>query len=262
MMIPLMVFLQSQMKQTIGKVAMFVSILLCGVSVVASYSRGAFVAGCAMLTLLALKSRRRFTILLFAALFIPVALVAMPGKWWERMQTIRIENADDSIQGRFNAWAMAWNLALDRPIFGGGFALDLPDVFATYAPNPLDVHSAHSNYFQVLGQHGFVGLALFLLIAFLMWRAGTRVIRTYRRSDMPWRADLARALQVSMIGFLVGGLTVNIAYWDVYYFETVLLVALMRLPHSQAASAEIGGAKDSVLSPLSRTAARSTTSSA
>jgi hypothetical protein len=32
-----------------------------------------------------------------------------------------------------------------------------------------------------------------------------------------------------MVGFLVGGLTVNIGYWDVYYFLLVALVALERL---------------------------------
>lgn len=261
MMIPLMAFLQGQIKQAIGKFAMFVSILLCAVSVIASYSRGAFVAGCAMLALLALKSRRRLEILLLAALTVPIGLIAMPDKWWERMQTISLENADQSIQGRFNAWWMNWNLALDRPVFGGGFMVEVPDVFARYAPNPLDVHSAHSNYFQVLGQHGFIGLGLFLLIALLMWRTGTRVIRSYRRSHEPWRADMARALQVSMIGFLVGGLTVNIAYWDVYYFEIVLLVALTRLPLSQSASAA-AGVHDPGLSPLAGTAGRSTTSSA
>ena len=81
----------------------------------------------------------------------------------------------------------------------------------------------------MLGEHGFVGLSLFLLLAFLMWRTGTRVIRGSPVGPHQWRADLARALQVSMVGFLVGGITVNIAYWDVYYFELVLLVALEQL---------------------------------
>jgi probable O-glycosylation ligase (exosortase A-associated) len=214
-----------------------------------------------MLALLALKSRQRVVILMLAVITIPIAFIAMPQKWWERMQTITIENPDDSIQGRFNAWAMSWNLALDRPIVGGGFSVDQPDVFARYAPNPLDVHSAHSNYFQVLGEHGFVGLALFLLIAFLMWRTGTQIIRTHRRSGTRWRADMARALQVSMIGFLVGGLTVNIAYWDVYYFEIVLLVALQRLPQLEPAVTTTK-ASDPAVRALSPSAERSTTSSA
>lgn len=216
------------------RIGLVATILLSVVAVVASYSRSAFVASCAMLSMFALKSRQRLTFLLVFAISIPVILFSMPQKWWDRMATITDENPDSSVQGRFNAWGMAWNLALDRPVFGGGFAIYEPDVFARYAPNPLHVLSAHSNYFQVLGEHGFVGLALFLLIALLMWRTAARVIRTCTGPRRQWSADMARALQVSIVGFLVGGLTVNIAYWDVYYFELVLLVALERLTRETA----------------------------
>ena len=234
MMIPLLAFLQTGIKNTFLKIALLAAILLCGVSVVASYSRGAFVGGCAMLLMLAIKSRRRVALLIVIAISGVVILTSMPQQWWDRMDTITIENPDESIQGRYNAWSMIWNLALDRPVYGGGFAIYEPDVFAMYAPKPLDLHSAHSIYFQILGEHGFVGLALFLLIALLMWRTATKIVRASAAPEAHWRADLARALQVSMVGFFVGGLTVNIAYWDVYYFELVLLVALERLAHVEA----------------------------
>lgn len=236
MVIPLMVYLVNQDNRMVVKIGMLVAILLCAAAVLASYSRGAFVAGGAMLAILALKNRRRLLLLPLIMIPILVLLAAMPQKWWDRMATISIENPDGSIRGRFNAWHMAWNLALDRPITGGGFSIYEADVFQKYAPDPLDIHSAHSNYFQVLGEHGFVGLALFLLIAILMWRTASRIIRSSTDPPTRWRGDLARAVQVSMVGFLVGGLTVNIAYWDVYYFETVMLVALERLaPWSGAA---------------------------
>jgi probable O-glycosylation ligase (exosortase A-associated) len=237
MMIPLMAFLAFDSKRRLIKIAMLAGIVLCAASVLGSYSRGAFVAISAMLAMLALKSRHRLLFIGLFALAIPVMLAAMPEKWWDRMQTIGAENVDDSVRGRFNAWQMAWNLALDRPVVGGGFAIYEPDVFARYAPDPLDIHSAHSIYFQTLGEHGFIGLALFLLIALVMWRTGTRVIRGAIGAHDRWRADLARALQVSMVGFLVGGLSVNIAYWDVYYFELVLLVALERLGEHATAPA-------------------------
>ncbi len=229
MMIPLLAYLYQHAPRRWIKPAMLATIFLSIAAILASYSRGAFVAGSAMLLFLALKSRRRVLLIGILAIAIPIMLTAMPDKWWERMATITSDNPDQSVQGRFNAWSMAWNLAVDRPVFGGGFAIYEPDVFARYAPDPLDIHAAHSIYFQMLGEHGFVGLGLFLLLAFLMWRTGTRVIRGSASGAHHWRADLARALQVSMIGFLVGGLTVNIGYWDVYYFELVLLVALEQL---------------------------------
>ena len=62
--------------------------------------------------------------------------------------------------GRINAWTMALNLAKDN-FFGGGFSIYESAVFARYAPDP-EARAAHSIYFQVLGEHGFVGLFLFL----------------------------------------------------------------------------------------------------
>ena len=250
MIIPLMAYLQRHSKYLVVKWGLVLSMLLSGASVIATYSRGAFVAVCAMLLMLAIKSQKRLMILTLVAISAAVALSSMPEKYWDRMKTITAENPDASVQGRFNAWAMAWNLALDRPITGGGFAIYEPDVFAKYAPDPLDLHSAHSNYFQVLGEHGFVGLALFLLIALLMWLTANRVIRSSRHAEIRWRADLAKSLQVSMVGFLVGGLTVNIAYWDVYYFLTVLLVALEGLTRERSGEQRGDIARPSLTSRL------------
>ena len=75
--------------------------------------------------------------------------------------------------GRINAWWMAWNLAKAN-FTGGGFDIYEPSVFQAYAPNPDDVHAAHSIYFQVLGEHGFVGLILFVAIWIAVWRSGRR----------------------------------------------------------------------------------------
>jgi probable O-glycosylation ligase (exosortase A-associated) len=151
----------------------------------------------------------------------------MPDRWFDRIESIGNYQEYTSMKGRYNAWSMAWNLARDRPVVGGGFAIDSPDIFARYAPVPGDVHSAHSIYFQMLGQHGFVGLGIFLALGVLMWRIGNRVIAAGKKdSSLRWSADLAKAIQVSMIGFAVGGITVNIGYWDVIYFELVVMVAL------------------------------------
>ena len=45
--------------------------------------------------------------------------------------------------------------------------MDTQQLFQLYAPDPTDIHAAHSIYFQILGEQGFVGLFLFLL----MWAA-------------------------------------------------------------------------------------------
>ena len=95
----------------------------------------------------------------FAVLFALVVFPVIPEKWHERMSTIGTYQEDRSAMGRVNAWHFAFNLASERPLTGGGFSAFTNDLFIRYAPDPFDVHDAHSIYFEVLGEHGFLALA-------------------------------------------------------------------------------------------------------
>jgi hypothetical protein len=90
----------------------------------------------------------------------------------------------------------------------------------------LDLHAAHSIYFQALGEHGFVGLGLYLLLGFLIWRTGSWIIRnTSSREDYRWASGLATMLQVSLVGFSVGGAFLSLLYFDVPYYLMCAMVA-------------------------------------
>ena len=90
--------------------------------------------------------------------------------------------------------------------------------FHLYAPDPLDIHDAHSIYFQVLGEHGFIGLGIFLLLGFTTWLRCGQMIRLARNiPEMKWIGDLASMLQVSLIGYGVSGAFLGLAYFDYYY---------------------------------------------
>ena len=69
--------------------------------------------------------------------------------------------------GRINAWHVGWNMALDRPLTGGGLNAFTRETFARYAPNPYDFHDAHSIYFEVMAEHGFIGFTMFMLLGWL-----------------------------------------------------------------------------------------------
>src|SRR5258706_10100751 len=98
-------------------------------------------------------------------------------------------------------------------------------MFARFAANPTDLHAAHSIYFQILGEHGFVGLALFLLLWILLWRDASWIIRrTQGQDELRWASDLARMIQVSLIGYLVGGAFLSLAYYDVPYNLLIAIV--------------------------------------
>ncbi|TFW30677.1 putative O-glycosylation ligase, exosortase A system-associated [Massilia horti] len=227
MVIPLMVFLRSMTANKWGRRALVASMLLCALAALGTYSRGAALAIGAMVIFLWLKSRDKFRLGVLIAIAVPALLLFMPDKWHERIDTIGTYQQDSSAMGRINAWHMAVNLANDRPLVGGGFQIYDAQVFARYAPVPDDIHAAHSIYFQVLGEHGYVGLLLYLLLGVLTWRTGSWVVRRTRaHSQLKWAHDLATMTQVSLLGFMVGGAFLSLAYFDVPYYLMCGLVAL------------------------------------
>ncbi|WP_432377735.1 putative O-glycosylation ligase, exosortase A system-associated [Duganella sp. P38] len=237
MVIPLMYYTSGLVRPRWAKAALLLSMLLCALAALGSYSRGAALAIGAMTAVLWLKSRNKLSLGLLLALCIPFMVLLMPEAWHARIDTINDYKEDTSAMGRINAWHMAFNLANHRP-FGGGFEIYDPEVFALYAPDPLAVHAAHSIYFQVLGEHGWVGLTLYLLLGVLTWRSGSWVVRQARgQPQLDWAVRLANMLQVSLCGFAVGGAFLSLAYFDVPYFIMAAMVATRLLVARELAAA-------------------------
>lgn len=227
--IPLMRYLQQSSDQRWVRHGWTAAMLLSAMAALGSYSRGALLAIAAMLALMWLKGRKKMLGAALLALLTPLALLFMPERWAERMDSIADYQADNSAMGRINAWNMAYNLARDR-FFGGGFEIAEPSVFYQYAPNPADVHAAHSIYFQALGEHGFIGLGLYLLLGALTWHSAARVVRNSReRPDLQWAGNLAGMIQASLIGFGVGGAFLSLLYFDVPYYLMAAVVAMRAL---------------------------------
>lgn len=225
MVIPLMHYLQLITPNKWIRHGMTVSILLCALAAIGSYSRGALLAIAAMAFFMWLKSSKKLVLGMLMVMTIPVLLIFMPDQWGERMDTISTYQEDSSAMGRINAWIMAYNLAMDRPLVGGGFEIYDLQTFERYAPIPTDVHAAHSIYFQALGEHGFVGLGLYLLFGFLCWRSCAWIMRnTAKREDLKWAYHLAAMSQVSIIGFAVGGAFLSLLYFDVPYYLMAAIV--------------------------------------
>jgi probable O-glycosylation ligase (exosortase A-associated) len=227
MTIPLLRYLHLQEKQFWIRIGLAAIMVLCGLAVIGSQSRGGLVAAAAMTLVLWFKSRHKFTTALLIGASIWLVVSIMPQAWYDRMHTIETYQEDASAQGRINAWWTAWNVVKERPFTGGGFETFQASTFKIYAPNPEDVHDVHSVYFEMLGEHGFVGLGLWLLLALLAWRTGSWAIRRAKRDpDKKWAQDLAAMTQVSMIGYASGGAFLGLAYFDLYYHLLITLVCL------------------------------------
>ncbi|MYN17649.1 putative O-glycosylation ligase, exosortase A system-associated [Rugamonas sp. FT107W] len=225
MTIPLLRYLQLRSAGRWLRLGLGAAMLLSALAALGSYSRGALLAIAAMIVVMWSKSRHKLAGALLLAVLVPLALLFMPDRWGERMDSIGSYQEDESAMGRINAWHMAWNLAKDR-FFGGGFDIAEPRAFFLYAPNPHDIHAAHSIYFQALGEHGFVGLALYLLLLGLTWRSAAWIARhSLGRPELEWAQQLATMIQASFVGFAVGGAFLSLLYFDVPYYLMAVIIA-------------------------------------
>ena len=228
--IPLMYFLAQVATNKWIKRALFASMALCALAALGSYSRGALVGIGAMLAYLWWKSPKKALTGGILILLVPIGVMFMPAKWTARMDTINTYQEDASAMGRINAWRMATNLALDRPLTGGGIDIWTLSIFQRYAPVKEDVHAAHSIYFQALGEHGFPGLILYLSIAFLTVRRCAWLVKVTRhRDDLRWAGQLGTMVQVSLLGFGVGGAFLSLVYYDVPYYLVAVIVCTCHL---------------------------------
>lgn len=228
MSIPLWAFLYTQYPaRAWARLGIGAAILLSAVSAFGSHSRGAIVAIIAMAAFLWLKSRRKIALGIGIVVVAVWAVAFMPQEWEERLSTITDPRAEQSANSRLETWTMLWNLAVDRPFTGGGFETYARWIFQKYNPGYDRTHAAHSIYFQVLGEHGFIALALFLFFWALVWRMCNQVASmAKRRPDESWAYWLAQMIKVSIVAYLVGGAFQNLAYWDVpYYLFVAIAVA-------------------------------------
>ena len=232
MLIPFMYFLQQVSSRRLVRMAMVFCIVTTCFSILGSQSRGAFLALVVMSFVLALKGKRPFQMGALVSILLVSAIIFMPDSWSGRMGTIQTYEQDLSAMSRIYTWKTMWALALDRPLVGGGFGTDNPVVFALYAPAFVgdyvggSVFVAHSIYFQALGEHGFPGLLLYLLIGFLTWRRAGKIAKQTGADPEfgSWVPLLMRMVQVSLIGFAAGGAFLSLVYFDLPYYIVAYVV--------------------------------------
>jgi probable O-glycosylation ligase (exosortase A-associated) len=224
MLIPLIRYLHLQATQQWVRLGLASAMVLSGVAAIGSQSRGGLLAMAAMGLFLWFKSRHKFITGIYLMLAVMIIGAVMPQEWYDRMHSIQNYQQDESALGRINAWHTAFNVAKAR-VTGGGFDMFRPATFRQYAPDPRRVHDVHSIYFEVMGEHGFIGFGMFILLAVLTWLRANQVIRVCKNDpDRKWAADLAAMIQVSLVGYGAGGAFLGLAYFDLTYHLMIVVI--------------------------------------
>jgi len=227
--LPLFFYLKDTLTKKWHKRLLLICIGLITISILSTYSRGAFLALAIISFYLWVKMPNKLPTAIAGIILAVVVLGFMPDKFFNRMDTIETYQEDASAMGRINAWTLAINIANDR-FFAGGAQHWSSKTFQMYAPVPDDVHDAHSIYFEILGEQGYMGLFLFLLLYILAFKkAGWIIKKTRDIEDLKWCNSLIRMIQVSLIGYASGGAFLGLAYWDLPYHLVAIVVVVGRI---------------------------------
>ncbi|WP_114952407.1 putative O-glycosylation ligase, exosortase A system-associated [Sphingosinicella terrae] len=200
----------------------------------------------AVLAVLMLRDvKRRILYMAGAGLLGLAAIPFLPQSFTDRMGTIQGYQADQSANTRLAVWGWTLEYVQTRP-FGGGFEAYLQnriqvrtvdeqamgEVQMVSARTEADEGRAwHSAYFEMLGEQGYPGLLLFLIIhgGGLMRMEMLRRRYRDREGDMAWVAPLATALQHFQIVYLIGSLFVATAFQPFIWMAVAVQIGFDRV---------------------------------
>lgn len=231
MTLPMMFFLARGESRTIWRRLLWLS-FFCGIfCVLLSYSRGGLLGLTTALGMIILRAKRKALAGLLVVFLAFLVLTFAPSAWMDRMSNFFHGNLDESAQLRLNAWRFAYTLASEYPVTGGGFETFTPEQYSRFTPN-LKFAGPHSIYFQFLGEQGFVGLALFLLLIARMWFSTRRLrLRARGQPGLSWVTDVTYIIQGGLAAYMVSGAFLPRAYFDLFYLfvaSTVILELLYK----------------------------------
>ncbi len=222
--VPMLHFLQIQLPKRWMRHGMSIVMLLTVAAALGSHSRGALLALGAMGAAFWWHSSRKGLITLLLIVVALALLPMMPEHWWVRMATIQEFQEDASAMGRINAWYVAWDVATTN-FFGAGMSYQHQYYYDLYGRWETIIRAAHSIYFQILGNHGFVGLILFLMIWITSYTTANKLQKeSAEQPETKWAGDLSAMAKVSLIGYLVGGAFLSMPYFDLPYNIMVMIV--------------------------------------
>ncbi|MBA4211870.1 MAG: putative O-glycosylation ligase, exosortase A system-associated [Polaromonas sp.] len=244
LVLPIIYYLYLYTANKLVRLAFLGAFAVVALAIMGGGSRGGFIALSVVGVWLIMTSRHRLWTLLFVG-FLGIALYYFGAELWtDRLSTIQEAGVDESFVGRMVAWKVSSAIALSHPFFGAGFhAVQVNEIWDIFKTSPgllgfLDLpvptfsaKAAHSIYFEVMGDMGFVGFFLFIAIllqAIHSRFAIKRMVKELGGSGHLWARDMADMLMLSVIAYMAGGAAVSLGYLEVTYM-VIMLMELLRL---------------------------------
>jgi len=206
-----------------------VGLLLAISGVIATQSRGGLLGIAAILSFFLYQKVKNPIVVGMCAAVAMLAMMVFAGIGDRQSGGAAEDGVDASAMGRIYAWQAAINMALSNPLTGVGVDNFYVNYYF-YSPHwDGKNHAVHSTWFQVLGETGFVGIGIFVLLIASVYRSLSRVycINALNHNDQV--AVNANALKAGLIGFMVAGTFLTQAFTWPLYIILALTIALEKI---------------------------------
>ncbi len=233
-LIPIILFLRNHSilipKSRIRDLGYLGMIVIAVFSAMGTYARTALVGFAVVGVFLWLQSRRKilFTV---CAVAIAIGVVAVTASSWEdRIETTADFDSESSALARILVWKWTLAYVAEHPLGGGFDSFRSSRIVFPSADGPPRVEfgrAFHNMFIEVLGEHGYPGLAMYLTLMFTslgyMWSV---IRRTRGQIHLLWVHDLAGALMTALLTIMACGCFIGIAFQSLVWYLITLPVCL------------------------------------
>jgi probable O-glycosylation ligase (exosortase A-associated) len=247
-LVPMCIELAKAARSKWKQLVWWLSLLVLLVALVNTQSRGATLGIIAVGGYLWLASPHKGRMIVAIAIAAVGVLVYAPDVYFERMGTIAHYQEEGSAMGRIVAWKAGLRMMADNPLLGvgaGHYGIAFGTIYRPPDLGPMPWLTAHSMYFLVIGELGLPGIVTLLVLTFGNLLANRRL----RRALLSRRADPAVALgpdpaatlymlNASMVGLMVAGAFLSVAYYPHVFVLGALMIAYRRIVAASEHDAE------------------------
>ena len=232
MLVPVFVALAQTTTSRLERSTYYVFIAGLVYRAISTYSRGAFLAGGVLAAIMLWRSPRKIRALVATSLLCGVIYSVMPSDYWDRMNTITAsdEERDYSSQGRIHFWHVGTLMAAAKPLTGVGFN-GYSRSFETYNDQEGwdPGRAAHSAWFGTLGDMGYPGLLLLILVIATALFSCSRIKKRARPANQIAIGRFAANMQATLLVYVAGATFLSAQYLEMFWHMIGLTIALERI---------------------------------
>ena len=231
MAIPLLLHLGLSERRVLIRRMVLAMVPLTVMTIIATHSRGAFLALGVTALVLAWRSRNRVGAFALLGLSVVGGAIIVPRSFVDRIATISQYDTEGSAKGRLEAWGVAFHMIQSKPLLGVGYE-KFQENYRRYDPKATTeavggpgTRVTHNSYLEIWAECGTPALLLYLMLfgwSFLdLWKLRREAAARYHSS---WILSYTTMFEASLAAFVIGSFFLNRAHFDLFYHLVAIVL--------------------------------------